>query len=190
MYFEYHIDMGMVVLDGERAVVSRLDFGDAAGASLARAVTTAHPVLTPFAGPAQDSLRAVLSARLRAVAREYEDYAVLLKGLGVEVHRSPVGWQHVLASMSWTNVAQVGNRILMPLYPDSLLGVTTAITADGGRLRTSLDVSRIEGEAFELRDLNQLHRELYESLGYEVVPVPEYLHYMMGGIHCFVNVLE
>jgi len=30
----------------------------------------------------------------------------------------------------------------------------------------------------------------HESLGYEVVPVPEYLHYMMGGIHCFVNVLE
>jgi len=54
----------------------------------------------------------------------------------------------------------------------------------------ALDLSDLDRERFELTDLNRSNRELYESLGYRVIPVPEYLHYMMGGLHCFVNVIE
>jgi hypothetical protein len=108
----------------------------------------------------------------------------------MEVHRSDVAWQHVLGSMSWTNVVQVGGRILMPLYPDSLLASTTSVRNTRGRVRATIDVSGVEREAFELSGPNLENRRLYEHLGYEVVPVPEYLHYMMGGLHCFVNVLE
>jgi hypothetical protein len=108
----------------------------------------------------------------------------------VEVHRSPVEWEHVLASMSWTNVVQAGGRILMPLYPDSLRGVTTATASEGGRTRLTVDVSGVDGESFDLSGDNLRNYELYRDLGYDVVPVPEYLHYMGGGLHCFVNVLE
>ncbi|MDH3217325.1 MAG: hypothetical protein OEN01_13735 [Candidatus Krumholzibacteria bacterium] len=190
MYFEYHIDMGMAVLGGGRAVVSRLEFGENERTALASAIDARHPVVTPFVGLDPERLLATLSTRLGTVAMEYEDYATLLDSLGVEVYRSPVGWQHVLGSMSWTNVVQVGERILMPLYPDSLLGITKFVASAGGQMRITLDVSDIGEEKFELRDLNQRNRQLYQSLGYEVVTVPEYLHYMMGGIHCFVNVLE
>ena len=145
---------------------------------------------TPFAGLDQERLLSTLSTRRQTVAMEYEDYATLLDSLDVEVYRSAVGWQQVLGSMSWTNVVQVGDKILMPLYPDSLRCVTTSVMSDGGQMRISLDVSDIGEEKFELRDLNQQNQRLYQRLGYEVVTVPEYLHYMMGGIHCFVNVLE
>jgi len=92
--------------------------------------------------------------------------------------------------MSWTNVLQVGDRIVMPLYPDSLCGITKSTRSEGGLLQISLDVSAIGEERFELDGLNERNYGLYRSLGYEVVTAPEYLHYMMGGIHCFTNVLE
>jgi N-dimethylarginine dimethylaminohydrolase len=182
--------MGMVVLGGKRAVVSRLQFGDAEQAALAGAVQARAPVMSRYAFLDEKTVVPVLSERLQTVSREYEEYAEALEGLGVEVHRSSVQWEHVLASMSWTNVVQAGDRILMPLYPDSLRGVTTAVARDGGQTRLSIDVSGVGEEKFELTGENLLNYELYESLGYEVVPVPEYLHYMGGGLHCFVNVLE
>ncbi len=190
MYFEYHIDMGMVVLDDGRAVVSRLAFGEPERRDLEDAIRAGRPEITPFTGPGDGDLLEALSARLGTVALEYEDYASLLDSLGVVVHRSPVGWRQVLGSMSWTNVVQVGGTILMPLYPDTLRGVTESVTTGGGRVRMALDLSDLDRERFELTDLNRSNRELYESLGYRVIPVPEYLHYMMGGLHCFVNVIE
>jgi hypothetical protein len=190
MYFEYHIDMGMAILGGNRAVVSRLSWDDVQRDELARAIRGGHPLVSRYAGVAPDSLLAALDERLRTVAAEYGDYAALLDSLGMEVHRSDVAWQHVLGSMSWTNVVQVGGRILMPLYPDSLLASTTSVRNTRGRVRATIDVSGVEREAFELSGPNLENRRLYEHLGYEVVPVPEYLHYMMGGLHCFVNVLE
>lgn len=190
MYFEYHIDMGMTILDGGRAVVSRLVYGDSARAELERAVRTGHPVVSKFAGAHADSLVAVLDRRLRTVGAEYEEYAALLDSLGLEVHRISVRWPHVLASMSWTNVVQAGNRIFMPAYPDSLHGVTTSVRAAGGRVRATVDVSGVGAETFPAEGENRAARRLYEDLGYDVVPVPEYLHYMMGGLHCFVNVLD
>lgn len=189
-YFEYHIDMGMVVLSGNRAVVSRLEFGDADRETLASAIRMGDPVVTPFLDSEAAQALSILSDRLHTVAKEYEDYATVLDSLGVDVYRSTVDWQHVLASMSWTNVLQVGNRILMPIYPDSLRGITESMTHAGGQTRATIDVSEIGEEKFELRGLNERNRRLYEGLGYDVVTVPEYLHYMMGGVHCFVNVLE
>jgi hypothetical protein len=192
MYFEYHIDMGMVVLRGNRAVVSRLEYGDRERAALFGAVDRRHPIITPFLTADMDAetLARVLSERLDTVVLEYEAYAAVLESLGVQVHRSPVGWQHVLASMSWTNVLQVGDRIVMPLYPDSLYGITKSTRSEGGLLEISLDVSAIGEERFELNGFNERNYGLYRSLGYEVVTAPEYLHYMMGGIHCLTNVLE
>jgi hypothetical protein len=137
----------------------------------------------------KDSLYGTLSRRLESVAKEYDDYAAVLDSLGLEVYRSPVDWRHVLGSMSWTNVVQAGDRILMPVYPDSLHAVTTAVDNVEGQMRITLDVSDLSNEKFDAR-LNETNKELYESLGYQVVEVPEYLHYMMGGLHCFVNVVE
>jgi hypothetical protein len=192
LYFEYHIDMGMVILRGNRAVVSRLRFGDGDRAALDRAVATGHPIVTPFLDLGSEShhLPDVLAERLRSVAHEYDDYAALLDSLGLEVHRSPVGWQQVLGSMSWTNVIQFGNRVIMPLYPDSLHGVATGLAEEGGQLRLTLDVSGVDQERFELTGGNEVNYEMYRSLGYEVDTAPEYLHYMMGGIHCFINIVE
>jgi N-dimethylarginine dimethylaminohydrolase len=189
MYFEYHLDMGLVVLKDDRAVVSQLPFGDREKRMLAHAVETTYHVVTPFADMPKDSLYTKLSCRLKTVAKEYDSYAALLEGLGLEVHRSPVDWRHVLGSMSWTNVVQVGDRILMPAYPDSLRAVTTAVRNVAGQMKITLDVSDLHNEEFDSH-LNEANKELYESLGYEVVEVPEYLHYMMGGLHCFVNVVE
>jgi len=189
MYFEYHIDMGMVVLKDERAVVSQLQFGDREKRILAHAVENTYHVVTPFASMEKDSLYKKLSCRLKTVAKEYDNYAAVLENLGLEVHRSPVDWRHVLGSMSWTNVVQAGDRILMPVYPDSLHAVTTAIENSGGQMKITLDVSDLHNEQFDSH-LNEANKELYESLGYEVVEVPEYLHYMRGGLHCFVNVVE
>jgi hypothetical protein len=190
LYFEYHIDMGMVILEGNRAVVSQLEFGEAGRAALAAAIKSDAPVLSRFAWLGKNRMLNTLAERLQTVSNEYEEYAEVLEGLGLEVHRSPVGWEHVVGSMSWTNVLQAGDKLLMPLYPDSVRGVTTAVKSDAGQTRLSLDVSDIDGEKFELRDDNLRNYELYQSLGYEVVPVPEYLHYMGGGLHCFVNVLQ
>jgi len=192
MYFEYHIDMGMVVLDGNRAVVSDLAFGAGERAALARAVDARRPVVSPFldAGVDADTVAAGLAARLDTLALEYDSYAKVLRDLGVEVYRAPVGWRNVLASMSWTNVLQLGDRIVMPLYPDSLYGIRRSTRDTGGRLEISMDVSAVGEERFELTGLNREYSRLYRSLGYEVVTAPEYLHYMMGGIHCFTNVLQ
>lgn len=192
MYFEYHIDMGMAVLSGGRAVVSEFVFDDEGRAELSQAIARRHPVVTPFAVGDLDDKRLydALSARLQTVSLEYDDYAAVLDSLGVEVYRSGVGWHHVLGSMSWTNVLQFGNRIVVPLYPDSLRGTTTSIQSGGGLMRISLDVSHVGEERFELRGLNEENHRLYRTLGYDVVAVPEYLHYMMGGLHCFVNILE
>jgi hypothetical protein len=190
MYFEYHIDMGMVVLKDDNAVVSQLEFGARERAVLAHVVRATHPVLTPFTGVDRDSLYIQLSHRLDTIAQEYDDYAAVLDRLGLHVHRSPVDWPHVVGSMSWTNVLQAGDRILMPLYPDSLMGVTKAVDNVNGQLRIALDVSDVHKEEFKMQNLNLANAQLYESLGYEVVGVPEYLHYMMGGLHCLVNIVE
>ena len=184
MYFEYHIDMGMVVLKDKRAVVSQLQFGDREKRILKRAVETTYPVVTPFATLQKDSLYNKLSCRLKKVAQEYDNYATVLASLGLEVYRSPVDWRHVLGSMSWTNVVQAGDRILMPVYPDSLRAITTGVENVRGQLKITLDVSDLHNEQFNSH-LNEANRELYESLGYEVIEVPEYLHYMRGGLHCF-----
>jgi len=189
MYFEYHIDMGMAVLKDDRAVVSRLEFGEREKRQLSHAIETTYHVITPFASVPRDSLFRKLSSRLTTVAQEYDDYAAVLDSLGLEVYRSPVDWRHVLGSMSWTNIIQAGDRILMPIYPDSLRGITTEVDNVGGQMRITLDASDLPNEAFDAH-LNEANKELYESLGYEVVEVPEYLHYMMGGLHCFVNVVE
>ena len=60
----------------------------------------------------------------------------------------------------------------------------------GGQVSISLDVSAIENERFELTGRNAENYKLYSDLGYRVITVPEYLHYMMGGVHCFVNIFE
>lgn len=189
MYFEYHIDMGMTVLKDDRAVVAQLKFGNREKRRLAHAVETTYHVITPFASMPKDSIYAQLSGRLETVSKEYDSYATVLEGLGLEVYRSPVDWRHVLGSMSWTNVVQAGDRILMPVYPDSLRAVTTAIENVRGQMKITLDASDLRNEQFDSH-LNEANRELYESLGYEVIEVPEYLHYMRGGLHCFVNVVE
>jgi hypothetical protein len=189
MYFEYHLDMGMVVLKDERAVVSQLPFGDNEKKLLARAIAHSYHVITPFRSFPRDSLYQQLCCRLNTVSKEYNDYAAVLDSLGLKVYRSPVDWRHVLGSMSWTNVVQAGDKILMPMYPDSLRGITTDVENVEGQMKITLDVSDVKHEAFDSH-LNQANKELYESLGYEVVEVPEYLHYMMGGLHCFVNVVE
>jgi N-dimethylarginine dimethylaminohydrolase len=189
MYFEYHLDMGMVILKDDRAVVSQLQFDDNEKKLLARAVEHTYHVITPFQSFPRDSLYEKLCCRLKTVSKEYNDYAAVLDSLGVQVYRSPVDWRHVLGSMSWTNVVQAGDKILMPMYPDSLRGITTDVDNVGGQMKITLDVSDVKHEAFDSH-LNQANKELYESLGYEVVEVPEYLHYMMGGLHCFVNVVE
>ncbi|HKW13801.1 MAG TPA: hypothetical protein VJS69_04875 [Candidatus Krumholzibacteria bacterium] len=189
MYFEYHLDMGMVVLKDDKAVVSQLAFGDREKKRLAHAIAHTYHVITPFESVPKDSLYQKLCSRLQTVSQEYDDYAVLLDSLGLQVYRSPVDWRHVLGSMSWTNVVQAGDRILMPIYPDSLRGVTTDVDDVGGQVKITLDVSDVPHEKFDSH-LNEANKELYESLGYEVVEVPEYLHYMMGGLHCFVNVVE
>ncbi len=190
MYFEYHLDMGLVVLGGNHAVVSQLTFGTPEREALAEAISADRPVVTPFSQPNDEELLASLSNRLSTVALEYDDYAAVMDSLGVTVKRSPVSWRHVLASMSWTNVVQVGEKLLMPLYPDTLRGITESVTSSDGQLRISLDLTDVGDEQFKLLDFNERNRQLYEDLGYEVIPVPEYLHYMMGGVHCFVNVLE
>jgi hypothetical protein len=102
----------------------------------------------------------------------------------------PAGWEQVVSSMSWTNVVQAGGRLLMPLYPDTLRAVTRSVTESGGRTRRSLDVSVIGDENFLETGTNRAPLALYRNLGYDVTTVPEYLHYMMGGVHCFVNVLR
>jgi hypothetical protein len=192
MYFEYHIDMGMAILSDNRAVVSRLVYGEADEADLSRAIEFRHPVVSPFLTDKADptKIRDVLSQRLYMVAAEYDDYADLLNGLGVRVFRSSVEWQQVLGSMSWTNVLQTPDRILMPLYPDSLHGYTTSVAETGGQVSLSLDLSGIQNERFEVTGRNAENYKLYSDLGYQVITVPEYLHYMMGGVHCFVNILE
>jgi hypothetical protein len=190
LYFEYHIDMGMAILTRQRAVVSRLVFDDVARDELAEAVTSDAAIISRFVGMDRAALLPELIRRLETVALEYDDYAVLLDSLGVAVHRSPVGWREVLGSMSWTNVVQVGDRILMPLYPDTLRVTTRSTSVSEGRTMVSLDYSRIADEQFDVSGRNGENLELYQRLGYAVVAVPEYLHYMRGGIHCFVNVLE
>jgi N-dimethylarginine dimethylaminohydrolase len=189
MYFEYHLDMGMVILKDDRAVVSQLAFGDPEKRMLANAVKHTYHVITPFASVPKDSLYGQLCDRLASVSQEYNDYAATLGGLGLKVYRSPVDWRHVLGSMSWTNVVQAGDRILMPVYPDSLRGFTKDVDHVDGQMKITLDVSDLKHETFDSH-LNETNKELYESLGYEVIEVPEYLHYMMGGLHCFVNVVE
>lgn len=191
-YFEYHIDMGMVVLSDDRAVVSELAFGPEARAALADAIEAEQPVVTPFLEEdgASPELFDELSRRLNEVSREYEGYATMLDSLGLEVHRSTVGWREVLGSMSWTNVVQMGDHVLMPIYPDTLRAETQSTTAVGGQITTSLDVSRIDQERFFHTGRNGENLELYEHLGYRVSGIPEYLHYMMGGVHCFVNIIE
>lgn len=192
LYFEYHIDMGMVVLGKQQAVVSRLSFDEKDRRDLSRAIDSQHNLISPFLNFAQDSkvLREILAERLSVVAAEYEDYAALLEGLGLKVYRSPVRWFHVVASMSRTNVLQTEDRILMPLYPDSARTRTLAVRNTGGRLASAVDVASVDNEEFVLEGYNKANYELYRSMGYQTIPVPEYFHYFMGGLHCFVNVLE
>jgi hypothetical protein len=192
LYFEYHIDMGMAVLSENQAVVSQLTFPEEDEAALSRAIDNRHPLVIPFFAYEQEPkrLHGILSDRLRTVAAEYDDYARVVGALGVRVHRSAVGWQQVLGSMSWTNVLQTPGRIAMPLYPDSLHGRATSAAGAGGQLSISLDVAGLENERFVLSGRNAENYRLYTDLGYQVIAIPEYLHYMMGGIHCFVNILE
>jgi N-dimethylarginine dimethylaminohydrolase len=192
VYFEYHIDMGMAILSNNRAVVAKLTHSDEDKTKLSRAITNRHPIISPFLADGQDpeTVRGILTQRLETVALEYDDYALVLEDLGYRVSRSTVGWREVLSSMSWTNVLQTPGQIVMPLYPDSVRGRTLSVTNRGGQLSLSVDVEGIVDERFELTGSNATNYGLYSDLGYDVVAVPEYLHYMMGGLHCFVNILE
>jgi hypothetical protein len=192
VYFEYHIDMGMAILSNNRAVVAKLEFGEVDETELSRAVAEGKPVVSPFVAGGGDRAAVVnlLSRRLRTVSLEYADYARVLEDLGYDVHRLTVGWRQVVGSMSWTNILQTPGRIFMPIYPDSLRGRTTSVARKGGQLKLTVDKSDLSREQFDLTDLNAEAHRLYNGLGYDVVTVPEYLHYMMGGIHCFVNIVE
>jgi hypothetical protein len=192
LYLEYHIDMGMHVFGDGRAVVSELAFGDVEREALARAIASGRAVIAPFASYAEsaDDLEALLTGRLGVVVQEYEDYARVLEGLGLDVRRLPVAWEHVLASMSWTNVVQSGNTLLVPLYPDTLAGRVDLVSGDDGHITQSFDPSALDAEAFSPEGGNARALELYRSMGYRVVPVEESLHYFAGGVHCFVNVLR
>jgi hypothetical protein len=192
VYFEYHIDMGMAILSNNRAVVAKLEFGETEKAELERAVARGEAVVSPFVAGGEGGAAIVdlLSGRLHSVALEYDDYVAVLEGLGCDVRRLTVGWRQVIGSMSWTNVLQTPGRIFMPVYPDSLLGRTTSVARRGGQLKLSVDTSDLSHERFELTGLNADAHRLYTGFGYDVVTVPEYLHYMMGGIHCFVNIIE
>jgi hypothetical protein len=192
MYFEYHIDMGMTILSGRRAVVSQLSFEQDDIAEFAHAINSRHNAISPFLahGDSAEVLLATLSKRLMDVKNEYESYATILGKLGIEIYRSPKTWLQVVSYMSWTNVLQAGNTLLMPLYPDSIYGKTTRVNMRNGQMLLQFDTSSLYKEKFELEGYNKINFELYESLGYEVVPVPEYFHYFMGGIHCFVNILQ
>lgn len=192
LYFEHHLDMGMAVLKYGRAVVSRLDFAEEDRRAVARAVAEGGNVVAPYLdlGYQPEELADVIGERLVTVAGEYEDYAALLEGLGLTVYRSKVTWKHVLSAMSWSNVVQTRDRVFAPLYPDSARGVVLAVGTEGGQLTRTIDVSSLEDEVFLLEGDNKLNHALYGCLGYETVPVPEYLHYYTGGLHCFVNVLD
>ena len=159
---------------------------------LARAVETGHNVISPFLelGYSNEELVTVLSGRLIQVKDEYESYNSTLQDLGLEVHDSPVTWKHVVSFMSWTNILQVGNTVFVPVYPDSIYGRITKGDEQDGHITVHLDTSSLAEEHFQMDGDNGFNIGLYESLGYKVVPVPEYLHYFMGGIHCFVNILE
>jgi hypothetical protein len=192
LYLEYHIDMGMCVLGGGRAVVSEFAFGPAQRAGLARAILDDRRVIAPFVSYATsaDELEALLARRLAIVREEYEEYAHVLDGLGLDVHRSQVTWEHVLSSMSWTNVVQAGSRLIVPLYPDTLAGRTTHVSGARGHLTQEFDPSSLDEEVFSLEGDNAVNFESYKEMGYEMAPAEEYLHYYAGGLHCFVNVLE
>ncbi len=192
LYLEYHIDMGMNVLGNNNAVVSDLTFGDAERTLLAAAIEADAPVISPFVGYASGpiELAALLADRLSVVQAEYDDYARVLMSFGVRVHRARVTWMDVLASESATNIVQAGNRILVPVFPDTLRGRVARIGGDAGHITQSLDMSHIGAERFLLEGRNRHNVSLYEGLGYRVVPVDEYLHYYAGGLHCFFNVLE
>jgi hypothetical protein len=184
--------MGIAVLKRGRAVVSQLEYDDDDEAALAHAIASGDNIVSRYQdfGHGNDELADVVGARLAVVAAEYEDYAAILEGLGLTVYRSRVTWVHVLGAMSWTNVAQTRDRVYAPIYPDSVRGTTLAATGEGGRLSLVIDASSIKDEEFLLEGENSLNHSLYGCMGYETVPVPEYLHYFAGGIHCFVNILE
>jgi hypothetical protein len=192
LYFEYHLDMGMVVLRDRQAVVARLVSPRRARQEAMAAIDSGDSDVAALvaAGVEERQLRATLPARLETVTADYEEYAAVLSELGLEVHRSDVTWRHVVSSMSWTNVLQVGDRVIMPLYPDASRAKKTGVTRSGGRMRFTLDVSAVGDERFALEGENLANYNLYRRLGYDVQAVPEYLHYFMGGVHCFANILE
>jgi hypothetical protein len=78
----------------------------------------------------------------------------------------------------------------MPFYPDSIYGKITQADMHDGQMLIQFDYSLLHKEQFQLEGYNKINFDLYESLGYNVVPIPEYFHYFMGGIHCFANILQ
>lgn len=192
LYFEYHLDMGMTVLRENTAVVAQFPFGENERRQLRDAIDNNHLIITSLLDSTDDREEVfnLLNNRLSSVSREYDHYAAVAEQLGLRVLRSPIEWTHVASWRSWTNVVQMGSRLFVPIYPESL-NATARITRDErGSLIKQIQMEAVSNDEFSLTGYNLQNKELYESLGYQVVLIPEYLHYFAGGIHCFANVLD
>ncbi|GEM_PF-2292668 len=191
-YFESQLEMGMAVLRGSKAVVAQFSYGEKEKAELKKAVFN-HDFAIESLYPAdrdRNEVFGILDERLKKTKEEFDYYAILLEDLGLHVFRSPMQWKHVASWMSWTAVLQVGTRIFMPIYPESLSTATEMLEQTGSALRKSLKLKPLSSEKFELTGYNLQNYDLYKGFGYEIVPVPEYLHYFQGNIHSFVNIMD
>ena len=191
IYFDYHLDMGMTVLRENTAVVAQFPFGELERRQLRDAIDKNHPIIRSLFERERDrnEIYTLLAERLAAVSGEYNHYAALAERLGLEVIRSPMQWQHVASWRSWTNVLQVGTRLFVPVYPESLGTIAETVRDQRGSIMKQIQLEAVANDRFEMTGYNLQNHDLYADLGYDVVSIPEYLHYFEGGIHCFVNIL-
>lgn len=192
LYFEYHLDMGMAVLRDNTAVVAQFTFGDRERRQLRDAVDNNHPIVASLFERDRDreEIYGLLSDRLSEVSREYDHYAAVAGQLDLSVVRSPMEWTHAASFRSWTNVVQAGPRLFVPIYPESLNAAAEIGRDERGSITRQIQLEAVANDQFMLTGYNLRNKELYESMGYQVILIPEYLHYFEGGMHCFANILN
>jgi hypothetical protein len=192
LYFEYHLDLAMAVLRNDKAVVAQFPFGDEEKAELEKAVAGGDPIVESLFEPGRerDEILDLMSERLSFVSEEYDYYATLLEDLGLEVFRSPTDWKHVAGWMSWTTVVQAGPRLFMPVYPSSINTAAEIVRGPQGEIRKKINFKDLPNEQFQMEGFNLENFQLYKRLGYEVIPIPDYLHYFEGGLHRFVTIIN
>jgi hypothetical protein len=192
IYFERRLDMEMAMLGGDVAVVAQFPFGDAERRELRDAIESGDPLIASLFEQerSHDEEFELLSRRLSFVSAEYDSDAGIVAALGLTVHRSPTSWRHVAAWMSWTSVFETtGRRLFFPVYPDPAIAAVRTVKDEQGRITRELQPDALADEKFELEGYNLLNHDLYVNLGYQLVPIPEYLHHVGGGLHSFVNIL-